>query len=267
MNSILSRAMEIVYDYNKSSDYFIYQMGKVGSTALEKSLSRSKHFHSLYGSGPCYVYVEQTRKGVLKKLRRTFGDALKRFAIKRKEKIKIITIVREPIGRSFSMFFQDLPYWLYSYIGRYGVDTRDEGLDILVDAYWKAFDHKYYDSWFDCELKRFTGIDVFEYPFNFDLGFVTIKNQKFEVFVTRSEDLGKFSVIEGLKEFCDTDISINPTNIGEKKWYSSVYKKFRSEIEINETQFKRFFDCKTSKHFYNKEEIEEFKKKYVNAVA
>ena len=97
---------------------FIYQMGKVGSTSLEESIENSVHMHTLYSNSECWVREAQLwgLLSPLQKIKRYVGSKLDRMIIRSNNEVKIITLVRDPVARDVSMFFQRLPYWYTHYL-------------------------------------------------------------------------------------------------------------------------------------------------------
>lgn len=108
---MLSRIKNKLNYYLNSENIIIYQMGKVGSTSLEKSLPNSFHTHTLYAKEPNPLSTSFYKSSFVLKTR----YFLIRNLIKRRRKIKIISVVRHPLERNFSMFFHDLPEWLVTH--------------------------------------------------------------------------------------------------------------------------------------------------------
>ena len=81
--------------------------------------------------------------------------------------LKIVTLVRDPIGRNVSMYFHDLHYWLAYYFSEVRPDRDGARRNRpLIDCFRETFDHRYPLDWFDKELKRLSGIDVYEHAFD-----------------------------------------------------------------------------------------------------
>lgn len=202
----------------------IYQMGKVGSTSLEQALPASLHVHTLYDHHPCQWKRELTRSW----LKRNFYFWAQRFLLRRRSSIKIISLVREPVERSVSMFFQELPFWLTKHIIDFSFNTRSEREDLLMEAYEQTFDHDYYDKWFDREIKRFSGIDIFSYNFDNEKGYLNIKHGKYELLVLKMERLNDLRQV--ICDFSGVEIDLVHTNSGEEKWYVPLYRDFKNKI-------------------------------------
>lgn len=233
--------------FSNENNVLIYQMGKVGSTSLEEAIPNSVHFHTLYGNSPCWVGEKQRKGSVGGKFISFLKFAIRRKAIASRKKVKILTIVREPISRNISMFFQELAYWMVHYINTYNPDMRYAGHEWIYEVYEAAFDHMYFDSWFDKEIKRLTSIDVFEEPFDANKGYALIQRGKYEVLVVRAENI--INTLGVISEFAGCPIAMGNVNDGEAKWYACLYKSFdkarvknfRSSTEIKMSKFYRHF--------------------------
>jgi len=90
----------------------VYQMGKVGSRSVFESLKESGvkpifHVHRMIPSN-----IERVKNGYRKRnvtpLNERIGPILYNKILKSKRKAKIITLIREPLGRNISAFFQNL---------------------------------------------------------------------------------------------------------------------------------------------------------------
>src|SRR4051812_8379469 len=93
----------------------IYQMGKVGSTCIEKSLMTQKfqtaHYHSFFSPLPYIMfknfYSIKYYVSFWNRLIYRIKMTILLYLIKRNKNVKIISLIREPISRNLSMFFQD----------------------------------------------------------------------------------------------------------------------------------------------------------------
>lgn len=207
----------------------IYQMGKVGSTSLERSIPGAVQLHSLYGRPPCHLHEKKLRESVVGRVWIMFRDAFSRFAINRRPRIRIITLIRNPLDRNISMFFQDLVFWVREYVENYKPDTREEGDDFLIEAFYKTFDHYYFERWFDNELKRFTGIDLLDVASEQSEVF-RVQKGKFDILFLRMETLASGEAEALLEEYCGERIHLTTDNAGENKWYADVYRRVKSAI-------------------------------------
>src|SRR5690606_30212107 len=110
----------------------IYQMGKVGSTALEHSITNSRHFHTSYGRRCCDFFSANMFPSNWAKMKHYFANEIRLFLYKRRKKVKIITLVRNPYERNVSHFFQDIHFWLpYHILSKKG-ESRRENKDLVI---------------------------------------------------------------------------------------------------------------------------------------
>ena len=213
--------------YSSEDCILIYQMGKVGSTSIEHSLKNSIHLHTLYNNSPCHVHQRQREGAFFGKYSHKLMSIVRRAAIRKRKTIKIISLVRDPYQRDISMFFQDLPHWLYEYIGSNKVNTKSENRTFLSEAFNKSYDNKYALTWFDKEIKRFTGIDVLTEGFNKNEGFTIYEKGKYKLLVL---DVKKIANCESvISDFSGVDVQLISSNKAENKWYSELYRNFKNE--------------------------------------
>ena len=125
------------------------------------------------------------------------------------------------------MFFQELPYWLVLNANRRGLDERQEGTAVLREAFTQVFNIDYYDRWFDQELKRFTGIDVFEHEFDAASGCILLQDGKYEVLVVQYEKLAEAQ--PHIEAFVGKKLDLTPENVSTNKWYGPILQDFKED--------------------------------------
>ena len=229
----MSRLKEIIYNakkYNNKDFVFIYQMGKVGSDTLCKSIGHEycEHLHTLYGNNPNDKFLCAEAK-----LKRKIIFLCKRLIIRYKfksKKIRIITLARNLESRDPSMFFQDID----GYINKERSSSFDSyvkfnsgGIDAIIDLYFKRYDFLYGENWFDKEIKRFSGIDILNN--NFEDDYLLVENKKFKILVLKTNAINKSETI--ISNFLERQIRIKESNTAESKWYSLVYKEFINKLK------------------------------------
>lgn len=253
---------------------WIYQPGKVASASIYWSNPlKSYHLHSL-------AYAFNANGEML--------DICNEIITKiRKNPIKIITGIREPISRDLSLFFQGseadiwpLIHYGNSWIYLFGNYSKDNKLDAQtlkkrICTFEKSlndsFEHLGKEittnksdefSWFDYEIKALFGVDIYEYPFDKEKGYTIIEQDNLQIFVYKSEKLSQLEKVIG--EFLEEpEFSLKNANQGEEKVYSYVYKEFKEKVKLNQQYFDYYYaDNPKLKHFYTDTEIEQFKEKW-----
>lgn len=258
----MNRLKRLISLYQRISDpdtIFIYQMGKVGSTSLEHSIKKAFHVHAFYSDNHTCLIRQQGLAGIgiryfFKRAMQELEYFVMRLAFRRRAKVKIITLVREPMKRNISMFFHDLDSYLFAYYTGFThkhalpKTTREQNVDVLKQCFLDVFPHEYPLTWFDNEFYRMTNVDIFNYPYDKQKGLGVIKTQQCDVVVL---DINKLSDnTDAIERLTSQKIELGCTNVGDKKWYADLYKDFDDQDERIRSLKARFSQSKYYKHFY-----------------
>jgi len=241
----------------------IYQMGKVGSSALEKSIEGSIHLHdlmSISASKQISPVRAQLHKPKTNYVKRLLKRAIMINMLKRKQHVRIISLVREPIGRNISMLFQSLPFWVADKYLKDDSAVRSERPQLLHEAFEEHVNHHYPLEWFDNEIKALTGIDVFIHPFDHELGYQTYQKGNFSLMVIRTDKLDQSQ--QAISEFLQQDIQVTHDNQSENKWYSPLATEFKSSYQLKPEFVEDMLSSKLAMHFFTSSEIDNIKNKY-----
>ena len=249
--------------YRDEDNILVYQMGKVGSTSLAKALGeRAIQIHNFYpGNDPCArkpFYRSGWRRKIVDRL---FFYVIRR-AVRARRKLKIVTLVRDPVGRNVSMYFQHLHYWLAYYFSEVRAD-RDgrEGIDTLVDCFREAFDHRYPLEWFDRELKRFTGVDVYEHAFDRTKGCAEIKQGRVDVLIVQTEKLQ--DCWHAVEDFCGLELESREDNRAERKWYGALYSEFLNRYSLRAEELDEIYSSRFATFFFSEAARADFRCKWL----
>jgi hypothetical protein len=245
--------------YHDPKSVFVYQMGKVGSTALEQSIDNAIHIHNFYSKNhPCLLRLKGLAgfgwRYYFKRLEQELELFIKRLAFRKRKHTKIVTLVRPALDRNISMFFHDLDcylYALYSNCDRTSfppMATRTQDTHVLMKAFEMHYQQSYPLTWFDNELKKMTGLDIYAQPFDMTKGLVTVSNTKCEVMCL---DINVLPSSTGLlSAFIGQSIVLSRENQAQSKWYGSLYKQFKNEY-IPSTELTQLLkNSKYSTHFF-----------------
>lgn len=228
----------------------IYQMGKVGSTSVYKSLlekgyeknNNCLHVHELFNldSRMEDEYIATNR---------------------RKEPWKIITLTREVVARNISDFFQNCTNETGGWFYGSREEVKNAPIKSLIRHFYHrpVWKHNWAINWFDSQLKRYFDVDVYNSPFDFSKNYVINKN----VLIIRSEYLDDCSL--AIKDFLELDdFELSSKNVGEKKWYGEIYHNFLDRIKgnVREDFIDSLYYSKYMQHFYTKDEIHEFRREW-----
>ncbi|TCJ26450.1 hypothetical protein E0X81_12025 [Halomonas sp. GDM18] len=252
----------------KSNNIYIYQMGKVGSSFLERSLENAIHIHNFYPNNrPCSYYDIY-----LKKLRgRLYWSKykavmyIKRYGA-RKGKNLFIVPIRDPFSRSKSMFFQNLHMYFvasHNYTNldnKFVVNDRASNKDLLSDLFNSRFEFDYFDRWFREDFEKLFDISILEYKFDTSKGWLEISNNERNIFLYRVDLLEHDSLKNVLSLRYNLDLkSLDlDSNSAVDKWYSSIYK---NDLKISDANLDKIMESDYVNMFFNKSELNKFANK------
>lgn len=240
----------------------IYQMGKVGSSSVYHSLEMKGHFgwhvHQISA-----MYHDWKRRN--HSTEKFYNILLNNYDPTTRRRIKIITLVREPIARNMAAFFETIELAYPNLFNQFEYN-RDETIRQIISHYFEIDmnEHSVPINWWGNELEEVFEVDVFSEPFPKELGYKIIRNGSVEVLVIKLEKLQECAK-DAFHEFLGIpDFSLFNSNLGEKKRSSVVYKEFKKNIIFKETYLNALLDSPKVRHFYTDLEINEFKKKYAS---
>ncbi|MFO7942916.1 MAG: putative capsular polysaccharide synthesis family protein [Anaerolineales bacterium] len=237
-----------------SSPVLIYQMGKVASTSVYMSLKESTNFdvfhtHRLNPENIAKVKEEHLQRGDMPPDDTRGLYLYNRLIEPRQKSTRIITLVREPVGRNISAFFQNLETF------KCGEDAHNTlEIEELVRDFIYEYNHDVPLTWFDKELRVTTGTDVYRHPFPREKGYQVIDQPPFYVLVIR-HDLTDEEKESCIAEFLDLDsFHITRMNVSSSKEYSETYRVFLDSIQLPKDYVGRMLSSKYARHFYSPDE-------------
>jgi hypothetical protein len=257
-------------DFRRAPPILVYQMGKVASTTVYESLRRLRlanqvyqvHFLSEDGirrtqafyrsintsAWPAHIVVG---KALARKLRGSSGAHC-----------KIITLVRDPIARDISGFFQHVetshPSLSYAHgqvaLAHAAGFMRE--LEHSFDAYDESTD--FACTWFDSELKKVFAIDVFDHPFDHERGYTMIRGAHAEVLVLRVEDLQR-CFEAAIREFLELKESIpipmRTENTTEERRVRGTHGHVVNHLRLSRATCEKVYGSRYCRHFYGEADI------------
>jgi hypothetical protein len=220
---------------------FVYQMGKVASTSVHESIREQYQGVVLHD----HTFDHNSRYQPVRSLYRILQEE--------KVPLKVISLIREPIGRNISAFFENF--------------ERDSGVKYknskytpveVLNVFLTNFKHREPLDWFDENIKVNFGIDVYEKPFPKE-GYTTYKNEEVELLLLR-HDLNDNLKESLVKDFIDMkDFQLINRNIGSKKDYAEMYKKVL-KLPFPKEYVDNMLNSKYTGHFYKEDEAKVRKK-------
>ncbi len=240
---------------------WVYTVGKVGSATISKSLESLRipnaHIHEL----------EETRmktKGVLylDGRRKTYEHGFKNHdlfleKIKKQKHIQIITLVREPIARDISRYFQSF----YTEYTAWLDQTNDLYKDFIRMTKGFLKDRNQF-VWFNQEIKKVFGIDVYEYPFDKEKGYALIEEDNISILILKMEKLNELESVVG--EFLKIEnFELVNANEAKDRPYRYMYEEFKQNVKLPQSYVDSYYkDNPYMDHFYSEKEKAKFLDKW-----
>ncbi len=259
-------------NFSQRPPILIYQMGKVGSSSVYNSVKNA-------GSSGGVYQIHFLNKENLEQISKTYFDQSttltpkhiffsrvlqKKIASHPEAAWKIITIVRDPIGRVISDFFENPGIHARNLVGidgRIDIDGAKAYLQKRFADFRESED--YVCNWFDREMKPTFGIDVFAYDFPHSDGYQIITENTISLLILRMEDLSR-TFETAIMQFLHLPkaVSLSKANVGDTKEYATQYKGIQKTILLPENVCRRIYDTKYAKHFYDQTTREQFTEKW-----
>lgn len=244
----------------------VYQMGKVASKTIVATLEQFSgyqpfHAHQLSPGNMARRRPEKEKikgraaAGLSSLVWRAIHDVV---IAESDRQVKIVTMVREPIGRNISAFFQ-------------GLDKRTQiqqahvnaSMYQLIEIFLNTYPHTRPLTWFDDELRDVTGIDVYAHAFPRELGYQRIQQGRFDVLIMR-HDLADSTKAECLAQFLNLPrVDIVQANLSENKIYSQRYREFQKAIRLSERYVDDLLESRYARHFFPDDERERLRHKWL----
>lgn len=258
----------------------VYQVGRVGSNSITHSMRRQYqgavlHTHRLRNKKKwLYAMRALIRCRFSLFLRETMVNF---FCLYRSYhaaawidgRIKLISLVREPIGRNVSHFFQACGLRWRELWQRTRRELKNGAVDMdilmpeLKSTFLEKYPHEEKLAWFDNEMDKYFGIDVYSKPFP-EVGYTYFKNDNGAELLLMRHDLDdklKEKLIGdyvGIKDFRLTN-----RNIGADKEYARIYAEFKRRVKLPRWYIEKMCASKYFTHFYGREEIERVRSKWM----
>ena len=257
----------------------VHTMGKVGSTSVAASLKArgirrtmlmyQPHFVSdegralaerlaSEGNGGWARLVKKERAGFLRN--RALCDELARLRAEG-ERVKVITMVRDPVATNVSGLFHNYLWWPAEVKALCAAPSA-ACLDALQDYFLNSYPHDVPETWFDMELRTLYGVDVYAQPFDPARGYAIYHSDYADVLLLKLETLNR-SAPDAFRDFMGLDdFQLIESNTAEDKAYADLYRAFRRELALPESYLDRVYGTRLARHFYGSDELAAFRRKW-----
>lgn len=256
----------------------IYQMGKVGSTSVHESLKAEDLPFDIFH---VHVLTHEWIKKINDQFRRAskiHGRAQVRQHVLESEYLRslldrrdpemewrIISIVRDPVARNVSTFFQGLSTYFPELSQQQDAArlSPEQRLPELLPAFLDNFEgHETPLSWFQTHLEPAFGIDIYQEQFPKKTGYQIVSSGNKTVLLLRLEDLettaeDAFEQFLGLNNF-----RITKHNISERKAYAETYRIFKERLVLPTQYLDRLYGSAYAHHFYTDQQLDTFRRQW-----
>ena len=236
----------------------VYQMGKVGSSSVRDALQATDGVR-VFQTHWCNEENLRRHAGVVHEQRRVsnrYGDRthagpmLRRRLIETGAASKVVTMVRDPMARNVSSYFQHLDeIW--------GVRRAHERVAIedLLSGFIDVFEHDEPLTWFQTEIQAVLGVDLLAEPFDRDRRWSLVESGHWSILIFRTDlpDEGKRNAMCSLM---GRPITMGArSNDGRDKKYAEQYRAFKEQLRVPDSLLSRLYDSPVTQHFFRDDEI------------
>jgi len=250
---------------------FIWQMGKVGSSALAESVEKLGaysvfHFHHTNADTIQKVVRAKTDAGVEipkdLRLSQMLLEIMSAIKSQRHEKIYVISAVRDPIARNVSAFFQNLNIFAPDVDISSGRDAHK-----VREIFMRTYSHAIPTGWFNRELLHTAGMNIYKTPFDHEKTVLRLSEAPFELLVLRAEDADSQKSAALNELFDRSDIVLEKHNVSRKKKYANLYSAFMDGLKFEDSFLSAQYDTPLCRHFYTDEELRAFRERWASGSA
>ncbi len=255
----------------------VYQMGKVASSSIFKSLKSAKIKQPVYQIHTLNRDVIQQKWRTIKLYQpyinrpvidqdflvsKYMSDHLDQIL---NRKLKIISIVRDPLQRNISDFFQNIEQYFPNFTQRFA--SGELGLEDVIEAFWKnhgSWGVDYAGRWFNRELKAVLGIDIMAVEFPKDKGYVILNypDRNIEVLLLKFESFNQCLEKSLCEFFALEQLAIKDANVSQHKDYYKAYKEFKHFVKFSKEYLDKIYRNYWMSHFYTEAEINQFQRRW-----
>lgn len=231
-------------------DVIVYTMGKVGSSTVSTSIKaaglKCLDVHFLHKTRILTVLSSYFGDPEIDIIPENILDSLLAYnALIRQDKIRIISLIRNPVMRNISAVFQNTP-------PRLSEDAR------AILARLRAYPVRTPDYWFETDFIPTTGVNVFEEEIDSEADHFRFSRGKLEILLLKLEadDHRKAALIG---DFVGREIALTRANESAKKIYYDIYRTIAGAPRaIRDSYIEECLNLKYFRKLYSAREIDEF---------
>lgn len=231
----------------------VYQMGKVASSSIYHSLKKyPQHCHAFH----THILTAERIKAKAAKGSNTLlnpdwrnqrSQDLRLNIIEPGHRTKIITLVRDPFARNISAFFE-----ISASVPKAPSDPV-AAIHYLRSAFFAETNLLHPDYWFKEEFNHALQIDIFDYPFNPEQGWLRFSKSPYEVLVL-STDLPDEEKAQQISEFVDVpEFQLKRKNTTPPGGCLELYNSFKAHIRFPKDAIDKVLNTQYCRHFFDED--------------
>lgn len=231
----------------------LFTMGKVASSALTEAFRNagiaSHHIHNLNPETLQNMGAPNAKSGhvPIKHISQSLSHRTEYIA--HPERFLFISLVRDPVARNISAFFQNL----HLSEKETGVESN---IDVLFEHFLETYPHRLPLRWFDHQFQEYLDIDIYKYSFNTAKKYCYLPKRN--TLLLRI-DCPRADKEQLLTDIFDTPISVPDVNVGEQKPYSERYRAFKNRARFEKPFLARIYNSPFCRHFWTNQERREMR--------
>lgn len=265
----------------------VYAKGKTGTQTMEQTLrtadwqGRIARTHFLARASIRRKFKLKSESAFLPTIHKQTTEARELRAMYRQQvrmrkngidvpRAKIVSAVREPIGRLLAAFFQGYTRF---FDGQEAPKTVPEIRAYILNKFYKIRKGELTDgvlrgnfdasiSWFHEEVEQVLRVNVFSVPFDTARGWQIYAAPDADLLVIRQEN---FSVLTDVfaQFFSIPNPSLTNANIGAEKPYAALYQACKEELKFPAEFVDAWYNAPAVRHFYTTQELDAFRARWV----
>lgn len=250
--------------------WVVFQMGKVGSTSVSASLEamadRPHVYHAHFLTPGGIGWAEEQYRRNYPRTRLLPNHVVDSLVLRERLDAgatlgwRVVTLLRDPIARNLSSFFQTM------YLDRPEVDvqdTSDTAMARLHQSFFDDFDHEFPLEWLDVELGAALGVDpyaaVADGPGAFQL---SAQASRPAVLILTLEEL-RGNGAAALARFVEREqVPLVDANLAGDKDYAGTYEQFSATIPLPASYLDLMYGSKMATSFYDEATLAAFRRRW-----
>lgn len=239
----------------------VHTIGKVGSSSVYRSLSDQTPFRCYHTHFLRKEKIEQVSKK-LEGAGKTLGGHVKdgvdvlRLMETKPARIKVVSLIRDPLAREVSAFFENLSL--------FGIDPENlPPVDKAVEVFIERYPHDSLDRWVAEEFNRPFDVNLLAYPFPRRAGFSIFESNRYDFLFLKTEmpDARKAAVLRLFLNL-NSDFALKRENVTGDKDLAGYYGEFKSRIGAKLERLRRVYDGLYCRYFYEEDEVRGFEARW-----